>query len=101
MIDFGRPTPKREFRNGSGGLGTLQIALRFLHLDLTDEGIRGWIFDDISAGMNWYVTSYGRVMSNVIWSKLEGAEAVWIFQLRLLGADLNCSVTRLETASLE
>lgn len=30
-----------------------------------------------------YYTSFGRVMNNVIWSKREGAEAVWIFQIRL------------------
>jgi phosphate-selective porin OprO/OprP len=80
---FGRPIPKREFRDGSGGLGALQIAFRFSHIDLTDEGTRGGILDDVSAGLNWYIASYSRVMSNVIWSKLEGAEAVWIFQIRL------------------
>jgi phosphate-selective porin OprO/OprP len=80
---FGRPTPKREFRDGSGGLGALQVAFRFSHIDLTYKGIRGGILDDVSAGLNWYFTSYGRLMSNVIWSKREGAEAVWIFQIRL------------------
>jgi phosphate-selective porin OprO/OprP len=80
---FGRPIPRREFRDGSGGLGALQIAFRFSHIDLTDEGIRGGILDNVSAGLNWYLNYYTRVMGNLIWSKLEGAEAVWIFQIRL------------------
>jgi phosphate-selective porin OprO/OprP len=80
---FGRPTPKREVRDGSGGLGAFEIAFRFSHLDLTDKNIQGGILDDVSGAFNWYLTYYSRVMSNVIWSKREGAEAVWIFQVRL------------------
>lgn len=80
---FGRPTPKRELRDGSGGLGAFEIALRFSHLDLTDKNIQGGILDNVAGAFNWYPTYYSRVMSNVIWSQREGAEAVWIFQIRL------------------
>jgi phosphate-selective porin OprO/OprP len=79
---FGRPDPKRGLGDGSGGLGAFEIAFRFSHLDLTDKNVHGGVLDDVSVAFNWYPTHSTRVMTNVIWSKLDSAEAVWIFQVR-------------------
>jgi phosphate-selective porin OprO/OprP len=80
---FRRPTPKRALAGGSGGLGALQIALRYSHIDLTSKNIEGGVLDNVAWAFNWYLSRYSRIMTNVIWSKRTGAEAVWIFQVRL------------------
>jgi phosphate-selective porin OprO/OprP len=66
---FGRIYPKREFRDGSGGMGAFQIAFRFSQVDLDDKEINGGRLNDLTAGFNWYATHNYRVMFNVIRAK--------------------------------
>jgi phosphate-selective porin OprO/OprP len=80
---FGRPHPKRELRDGTGGRGAFEVAARFSRIDLSDRGVEGGVLNDITGAFNWYPTYHTRVMSNVIWANLEGADPVWIFQMRL------------------
>jgi phosphate-selective porin OprO/OprP len=78
-----RIRPKRELRDGSGGLGAFEIALRFSRLDLNDQNITGGTLNDLSFAFNWYPTYPTRVSFNVIRAKRETWEPVWIFQARL------------------
>ncbi len=81
---FGRPRPKREFRDGSGGLGAIELAFRFSRVDLTDQGIDGGELNNFTAAVNWYPTHHLRVMFNSIIAKRSGNNhAVGIFQARL------------------
>jgi phosphate-selective porin OprO/OprP len=80
---FGRIYPKREFRDGSGGMGAFEIAFRFSRVDLDDKEINGGRLNDLTAGFNWYATHNYRVIFNVIRAKRSDWDPVWIFQVRL------------------
>jgi len=41
---------------GSGGWGSLEVAARFSHLDLSDEDLDGGVMDIWSLGFNWWLT---------------------------------------------
>jgi phosphate-selective porin OprO/OprP len=78
-----RIRPKRELRDGSGGLGAFEIALRFSRIDLNDQDITGGTLNDLTFAFNWYPTYPTRVSFNMIRSKTEAWNPVWIFQARL------------------
>ncbi len=78
-----RIRPKREFRDGSGGLGAFEIAFRFSRIDLDDQDITGGTLNDLTFAFNWYPTYPTRVSFNMIRAKQEAWEPVWIFQARL------------------
>jgi phosphate-selective porin OprO/OprP len=78
-----RVRPKRELRDGSGGLGAFEIAFRFSRIDLDDKDITGGALNDLSFAFNWYPTYPTRVSFNMIHSKRETWDPVWIFQARL------------------
>ena len=80
---FGRIEPASEFRGSEGGLGALEVAFRFSRIDLTDEEVEGGIMNDATVAFNWYASRNGRVSTNVIHSRVEGFDPVWIFQVRL------------------
>jgi phosphate-selective porin OprO/OprP len=77
-----RIRPKRELRDGSGGLGAFEIALRFSRIDLNDQDITGGVLNDLSFAFNWYPTRPTRASFNVIRAKRQAWEPVWIFQAR-------------------
>jgi phosphate-selective porin OprO/OprP len=78
-----RIRPKRELRDGSGGLGAFEIAARFSYIDLNDKDISGGKLADVSFAFNWYPTYPTRVSFNVIRADRESWDPVWIFQGRL------------------
>ncbi len=80
---FARPRPKREFRDGHGGKGALELACRFSRIDLDDQGVSGGRLNDLSVGFNWYPVFRSRVMFNFILANRSDAEPVMIFQGRL------------------
>jgi phosphate-selective porin OprO/OprP len=80
---FERVQPKREFRDGAGGLGAFEIAFRFSRIDLDDEDVTGGRLNDLTAAFNWYATRHYRVLTNVIRAHRSEDEPVWIFQIRL------------------
>ncbi len=62
---FGRVKPNRNF-DLKGGWGAWEIATRFSNLDLNDGGIDGGEIDTFSAGINWYVNPYVRLVTNYV-----------------------------------
>ena len=77
---FGRVRPNRNFGE-NGGIGALEIAMRYSRLDLIDgeseiseDGfsgsslIAGGIVDNVSTGINWYLNPVARVMVNYVHS---------------------------------
>ncbi len=80
---IGRIRPKRELREGAGGLGAFEIAARFSYIDLNDKDIIGGKLVDFSFAFNWYPTYTTRVSFNVVRAARESWEPVWIFQWRL------------------
>ena len=78
-----RIRPEREFRDGSGGLGALEIAFRVSYIDLNDQEIAGGKLTDLTAGLNWYPRYPARVTFNVVRASRETWKPVWIFQMRL------------------
>jgi phosphate-selective porin len=59
------------------------VAFRFSRIDLDDGNFSGGRLNDLTAAFNWYPTYHMRVSSNVIRAKLNTADPVWIFQMRL------------------
>ncbi len=80
---FGRVDPANELFGGGGGVGALEIAARYSHLDLNDRDIEGGELRDLTFAFNWYPTRLSRVMLNVIRAKLVDVDPVWIAQVRL------------------
>ncbi|WP_417465157.1 OprO/OprP family phosphate-selective porin [Kordiimonas sp.] len=60
---FGRLKPYKSI--GEGGLGAVELALRFSHLDLRD-GDTGTAGDTFTLGLNWYMTDAVRLMVNAV-----------------------------------
>ncbi len=79
---IGRIQPRREFRDGSGGLGAFEVAYRFSLIDLNDDEVTGGTLHDSSFAVNWYPTRPTRISFNVVRAKRETWKAVWIFQGR-------------------
>lgn len=59
---FGKIRPHKEFANG--GLGALELALRYSTLDLSDGLVLGGDATNITLGLNWYMTDYARLALN-------------------------------------
>ncbi len=65
---FGRVKPNKPFNPSNGDWGTWELAGRFENADLNDAGagITGGELDNVTAGINWYLTDRIRLMSNVV-----------------------------------
>jgi phosphate-selective porin OprO/OprP len=66
---FGRVKPKKNF--GAGGPGAWELAMRYSHLDLSDEEVQGGELDDITVGVNWYLNPNTRFMFNYVHADLD------------------------------
>ena len=51
---------------GQGGLGAMEIALRYSTLDLTDGGIDGGKESNLTVGINWYPNNNVRFSANYV-----------------------------------
>ncbi len=63
---FSQLKPNRNFHFTEQGWGAWELALRFSHIDLNDSGINGGKEQNITAGLNWYLTPDTRFMFNCI-----------------------------------
>ena len=81
---FGRVKPRSNFLGKDGGLGTLDVAVRYSRLDLDDEDGRrqGGTLADLTGGVNWYLNPNARVMFNYVFADLEEVGEAHIFQTR-------------------
>lgn len=68
------PQPKSTF-DGEGGWGAWELAARFDMVDLTDADIAGGEEQNITAGLNWYLNRYTRVMLNYVYADVEDVGA--------------------------
>ncbi len=59
---FDRVKPRQEV--GEGGMGAVQLNLRYDHLDLNDAGVVGGMQDALGASLIWTPTDYTRFMLN-------------------------------------
>jgi phosphate-selective porin OprO/OprP len=69
---FDRVKPAKEV--GEGGIGAIQVNLRYDHLDLTDAGIVGGAQKGYLASLVWTPTDYTRFLLN--YGKLDYTDAV-------------------------
>jgi phosphate-selective porin OprO and OprP len=81
---FARVRPRRNFVLGEDGIGpgAWEVALRYSYLDLDDTSIDGGEMENITAGLNWYLNPYARVMFNYVFSDLEDVGDLNVFQMR-------------------
>jgi phosphate-selective porin OprO/OprP len=50
------------------GLGAWEVAVRFSQLNLSDRYIQGGRLNDVTCGLNWYLTRQMKVMANYIYA---------------------------------
>lgn len=65
--NFGRIKPNNPFSLKKGTWGALEVLARYESVDLNDSdaGITGGQLDNVTGGLNWYLTNHIRLMANV------------------------------------
>jgi phosphate-selective porin OprO/OprP len=48
------------------GRGAWEMAVRYSHVNLNDQGVEGGVVSDVTFGLNWYLNPNSRFMGNVI-----------------------------------
>ena len=54
-----------------GGWGAWQVALRYSHLDLSDNDILGGVEDNLTLGLVWYFNSHSSLQFNAIYGDID------------------------------
>lgn len=80
---FSRTAPKHPFSISKGTWGAFEVALRYSHLDLDGEDVRGGIANDVTGALNWYPYANMRVVLNYVYSHLAGVGDANIVQSRV------------------
>jgi phosphate-selective porin OprO/OprP len=80
---FDRTKPKSPFSLSEGSWGAWQVATRWSRVDLSDGPVRGGILTNYSLGVNWYLYSNLRFMTNYVLGHRNGLGDVHIFQSRV------------------
>ncbi len=79
---FGGIKPDLDFRSDDGGVGAVELAVRYSGLDLTDAGILGGEVNGLTVGLNWYLNPNARTMLNFVNQDLDGTGGFDTVQLR-------------------
>jgi phosphate-selective porin OprO/OprP len=82
---FTRVRPRRDLSFSSGGLGALELGLRYSHVDLNDGPVRGGIMDLSTTGLTWYWNANVKMKANYITGGVHGGTQngrVHIFEAR-------------------
>ncbi len=69
---FQNPKPAKSLFQDGGG-GAWEVAARLSSLDLDDGAVTGGELRDLTLGLNWYPSSFTKVMLNVIRADLDKA----------------------------
>ena len=67
---FGRINPHANYGSEAGS-GAWEVALRYSHLDLTEDLISGGELQTVTAGVNWYLNPNTKFAFNYIWADVE------------------------------
>lgn len=86
---FSRVSPLENF-DGEGGMGAIELAIRYSMLDYEDgvyyesvsDGMPEGQLSTLTFGVNWYLNPNMRIMVNYIIADLEGVDGVSILQIR-------------------
>jgi phosphate-selective porin OprO/OprP len=65
-----------------GTWGAFEVAGRYSYLDLSDRNIRGGTENNVSLGLNWWLYSNFRIMTNWVHANLNGVDREDIWQMR-------------------
>jgi len=79
---FGRIKPSRNFSFKNKTPGAWEIAGRYSHVDLDDDGIKGGDLKDWTVALNWYLNPFTRIMLNYVRADLDDGGDTNIFQTR-------------------
>ena len=60
---------------GGGGLGAVQVNLRYDWLDLADAGVLGGTQDGYQLGLSWMPTDYTKLMLN--YARMQYEDAIY------------------------
>lgn len=80
---IGRTHPKAPFSIDKGQWGALELAGRWSYLTLNDGPVRGGIMNDFTLGLNWYLYSNLRLMTNYVLAHRNGVGDAHVFQTRV------------------
>ncbi len=73
---FSRMKIKKPFSFDETGYGAVELALRISYLDITDRDEIGGEGRDITLGINWYLKSNLRLMSNLVIAEVKEPEII-------------------------
>lgn len=68
---FSGVKPKHDFHFSKGGWGAWELGFRYSSVDLNDGRVNGGKEYNITAGLNWYLNTYSRIMFNYIRANVE------------------------------
>jgi phosphate-selective porin OprO/OprP len=75
---LGRPVPFEDFfvvercHGGIGsGWGAWQAALRYSHIDLSDDDIQGGVANDVTLALVWYFNAYTNLQFNAVYGMID------------------------------
>jgi phosphate-selective porin OprO/OprP len=69
---FARLQPRRDLSLRGGGLGAVELGVRYSHVDLNDGPVRGGIMDLGTIGLNWYWNPYVKMKFNYVIGGVRG-----------------------------
>ncbi|MHC5019905.1 MAG: OprO/OprP family phosphate-selective porin, partial [Planctomycetota bacterium] len=68
---FGRVTPKSNLFDG--GWGALEVAARYSHLDLSNQGLGGGRLNNGTLGVNWHMNANTKLQMNYLYEDITPA----------------------------